>query len=362
MRLVPLVEARIAFLSKIAPVASAGMATAKAGGLVLAEDIVASSEVPPAPLALQRGYAIASRASVGASSYLPAPLPGPPAWVETGDVLPAETDAIANEEDVREVSGGAEILAAIAPGRNVRTAAGDIGKARLIATAGTHLTALQIAVLRAAGIKELSVHMPAVTILAPQGTCAAAALVMDLATQASGDVSIAYVPESRLARALHSAASADLVLVAGWSGAAHQAAISGLAKSGQIAVRDLAVAPGSAIALGFLGSDGPVPAILLPGRIEETLAGWLLLARPALDRLAGFIGSRPSAVLPLARKIASAPGLVDLAFVRRQEDKWKPLAVGNISWTALAEADAWLAVPADSEGFAAGEIVEAEFL
>src|SRR5947209_15431243 len=128
VRLVPLAEARTAFLSKIAPVASAGMATAKAGGLVLAEDILAPGDIPQRTLALQRGYAVASRASVGASSYLPAPLPGPPAWVETGDVLPAETDAVANEEDVREVSGGAEILAPIAPGLNVRTAAGDIAE------------------------------------------------------------------------------------------------------------------------------------------------------------------------------------------------------------------------------------------
>ena len=29
---------------------------------------------------------------------------------------------------------------------------------------------------------------------------------------------------------------------------------------------------------------------------------------------------------------------------------------------AIAEADAWLAIPAESEGFASGEIVEAEFL
>src|SRR5947209_13437638 len=75
VRLVPLVEARAAFLSKIAPVASAGMATAKAGGLVLAEDVRAASDVPPAALELQRGFAIASRASVGASSYLPALQP-----------------------------------------------------------------------------------------------------------------------------------------------------------------------------------------------------------------------------------------------------------------------------------------------
>jgi molybdopterin molybdotransferase len=361
VRLVPLVEARTAFLSKIAPVASAGMASAKAGGLVLAEDVAAPIDIPASTLALQRGYAIASRASVGASSYLPTPLALPLALVQPGDVLPAGTDAIADAEDVRVIANAAEIISAVAPGRHVRHAGGDLAKGRVIAAAGTRLEPAQIAVLRAAGIKEVPVRLPAVIILAPQGSCAAGALVMDLVADASGDVSIAYVPEARLAGALHSAASADLVLVAGWSGAAYRTALRGLAESGQDVARDLAVAPGAAMACGFAGPDRALPVVLLPGRLEETLAAWLLLARPGLDRLTGYTGCRASAALPLARKIASAPGMVDLALVRRQEDKWKPLAVGDISWTALAAAEAWLAIPAESEGFASGETIEAEF-
>jgi molybdopterin molybdotransferase len=362
VRLVPLPEARAAFLAEIAPAASTSMATAKAGGLVVAEDVLAPVDIPAAALALERGYALASRATVGASSYLPAILANVPPLIEAGDTLPGGTDSIADERDVRESLTPTEIIASVAPGRRVRVAGGDIAAGKVIVPAGSRLKASQIAVLRAAGIKELSVRLPAVVILAPQGSCAAAALVMDLATRASGDVQVAYVPKPRLSGALASAGGADLVLVTGWGAAAHQAAISGLAESGRVVARDLGVAPGTTMACGFVGADGSAPVVLLPGRIEETLAAWLLLARPTLDRLAGFAGSRPSAALPLARKISSAVGMVDLAFVRRQEDKWQPLAVGDISWTAIAEAEAWLALPAESEGSAPAEIVEAEFL
>ena len=110
MRLVPLVEARTAFLSKIAPVASAGMASAKAGGLVLAEDVAAPIDIPASTLALQRGYAIASRASVGASSYLPTPLALPLALVEPGDVFAGFPQGIADRTPVAQWRCGTTAL------------------------------------------------------------------------------------------------------------------------------------------------------------------------------------------------------------------------------------------------------------
>jgi molybdopterin biosynthesis enzyme len=363
VRLVPLAEARTAFLAKIEPVAMTSMATAKAGGLVLAEDVLAPANVPAEALALESGYAIASRASVGASSYLPNVLPEMPALLEAGATLPAGCDSILDPADVREIPAGAEIIASIPPGQHVRQAGGDLTVDRVIASAGTRLSGSQVAVLRAAGLTEVPVRVPNVVVVAPKGSCASAALVMDFVAKLGAEVSIAYVPEARLAGALPSTTSADLALVAGWSGPAFRSAADALGASGQLVARDVAVSPGAAMACGFIDPDArSTPVILLPGRIEETLAAWLLLARPALDQLAGFSAPRPTTVLPLARKISSAPGMVDVALLKRQADRWKPLGVGDISWAALAEADAWLAIPAESEGFAAGEIVEAEFL
>jgi molybdopterin molybdotransferase len=363
VRLVPLIEARTAFLAKIEPVAMTSMATAKAGGLVLAGDVLAPGNLPPGALALERGYAIASRATVGASSYLPNLLSEMPRLLEAGEALPAGADAILDIEDVRQAPGGAEIIAPVAPGRQMRQTGGDLRAGRVIVPAGTRLGGSQVAVLRAAGLTEVPVRVPAVVLMAPKGSCPCAALVMDLVAKAGADVSVAYVPETRLADALRSTGSADLVLIVGWSGAVFQSAVSLLTETRRLVARDLAVSPGAAVACGFSDADGhPAPVVVLPGRLEETLAAWLMLARPCLDRLAGFIGSRPAAALPLARKIASTPGMVDLALVRCEAGRWKPLAAGDISWAALAEADAWLAIPAESEGFAAGEIVEAEFL
>jgi molybdopterin molybdotransferase len=362
-RLIALDESRAAFLVKIEPAASMSMATAKAGGLVLAEDVLATAAIPHQPIALQQGYAVAARATVGASTYMPALLPEAPVLVAAGDALPSGTDSIAEAEDVRAAASGAEILAQVAPGRDVRAAGGDIRAGQIIASAGTQLSPAQIAILRAAGLSEIPVRMPGVNILAPPGTAAAPALIMDLAARASADVHISYVPESRLAGALRSVSGADLILVAGWSGAAFGSVVQALEGAAGDTMQNFAAAPGSTSACGFVATgDKPLPAILLPGRLEETLAGWLLLARPVLDRLAGFGGARPAAALPLARKIASAPGMVDVALLTRHEDKWKPLAVGDMSWGAIAAADAWLPVPAESEGFAAGEIVEAEYL
>jgi molybdopterin biosynthesis enzyme len=340
------------------------MATAKAGGLVLAEDVLAPAAVPAGAIALQRGYAVAARATVGASSYLPASLASAPRFVEPGEALSEGTDAVADIDDVRLVPGGAEITSPIPPGHHVRNAGGDFAARRVIAIAGTRLNASAVAVLRAAGVADVPVRAPAIVIVAPQGSCPSAGLIMALASQAGADTNIAYVPKNRIADALRGARNADLVLLAGWDGAALGSAAEALAEAGNMVARDLAVAPGSAMACGLLpGESGtPLPAILLPGRLEETLAAWLLLGRPALDGLAGFIGSRPSAALPLARKIASALGMVDVVLVRREADRWKPLAAGDISWSAIAEAEGWLAVPAESEGFAAGEVVEAEFL
>jgi hypothetical protein len=66
--------------------------------------------------------------------------------------------------------------------------------------------------------------------------------------------------------------------------------------------------------------------------------------------------------LPIARKIASRVGLAEIVLLAREKDNWVPLAVGDLSLEAMRLADAWLAVPGDSEGYAAGTPVAATLL
>jgi molybdopterin molybdotransferase len=48
--------------------------------------------------------------------------------------------------------------------------------------------------------------------------------------------------------------------------------------------------------------------------------------------------------------------------LERNNGAWMPLTVGELSLESIARADAWLVVPAASEGFAAGTPVDAYML
>jgi molybdopterin biosynthesis enzyme len=101
--------------------------------------------------------------------------------------------------------------------------------------------------------------------------------------------------------------------------------------------------------------------IALPGAPDQALAVWWTLALPALDRLSAR-QPRQRLTLPLARKIASSVGIAEIALLERNDDMWTPLAIGDMPLEIIARSDAWLAVPAGSEGFAAGTPVGAYML
>jgi molybdopterin biosynthesis enzyme len=54
--------------------------------------------------------------------------------------------------------------------------------------------------------------------------------------------------------------------------------------------------------------------------------------------------------------------MTELVLLARIDGQWLPLATGELSLEAIARADAWLAVPGGSEGFAAGTPVDAYML
>jgi molybdopterin biosynthesis enzyme len=120
----------------------------------------------------------------------------------------------------------------------------------------------------------------------------------------------------------------------------------------------MALRPGRTSAVGRIGN---VPVIALPGAPDQALAAWWTLVLPVLDRLCGR-QPPPTLALPLRRKIASSVGIAEIVLLERSEGAWMPLAVGDISLDTIAQADAWLAVPASSEGFATGTPVGAYML
>src|SRR3569623_970764 len=68
---------------------------------------------------------------------------------------------------------------------------------------------------------------------------------------------------------------------------------------------------------------------------------------------------RSTVMQPIARKIASAPGIADVVLLMREADVWLPLSVGELPLRALVRADAWMLVPGNSEGFPVGALCHA---
>ncbi|MGA8079302.1 MAG: molybdopterin-binding protein, partial [Xanthobacteraceae bacterium] len=157
---------------------------------------------------------------------------------------------------------------------------------------------------------------------------------------------------------LHDALARDeadaLIAIGGTGGGRDDDSVRTLARLGQVAAHGIAISPGETAAFGFTGAR---PVLLLPGRFDATVAGWLLIGLPLLATLAGRRDDAPPPVLPLKRKVTSTIGLTELVPVRRRDDMAEPLGSGYLSLTALAQSDGWLVVPAESEGFPAGASV-----
>jgi molybdopterin biosynthesis enzyme len=99
---------------------------------------------------------------------------------------------------------------------------------------------------------------------------------------------------------------------------------------------------------------GKKPVLLVPGRLDAALAVWVTLGRRLLSLLCGGVEELPATHAVLARKVASPLGFTEIVPLRCTDGKAEPIAFGYWPLSALAQADGWLLVPADSEGYPAG--------
>jgi molybdopterin biosynthesis enzyme len=188
-----------------------------------------------------------------------------------------------------------------------------------------------------------------------------AELVRELAGADGAEVmvSAAAARDARSIAAMIDVSACDLLVTTGGSGVGRtDAAIVALAAQGAAMTHGIALQPGQTAAVGRIGK---VPVMALPGAPEQALAAWWALGLPVLDRLCGLT-SRQQVTRPLARKIASRVGIAEIALLEGNAGAWMPLAVGELSLEAIAASAAWLLVPSEAEGFAAGTPVEAYLL
>lgn len=354
-RLTPLADV-LAALDSVKPVSPRLIEASAARGNVLATDVVVAAALPARALALHDGWAVNAEATLDAGSYAPAILPKSPPRIDAGEAMPAGADAVAPLDAVTVRAGRAEIVAAVAGGEGVLAAGADCAPANPLRRVGERMRRADIAVLAAAGISRLSIREPRLRVVCARGERdqvidAAVGLVASDIAARGGAVIADDAANGPLEAALRHESADAMVVIGGTGGGRNDTSVQTLARAGRVVFHGIGLTPGETAALGFVGAR---PVLLLPGRLDAALAVWLAIGRPMLARLAGCGEPEPTVTAILSRKLASNVGLAEFVPVRRNNDAVEPLATKYLPLFALARADGWILVPAESEGYPAG--------
>jgi molybdopterin biosynthesis enzyme len=361
--LTPLDTALAALLDGLDPVVPRDLPLAEALGCAAA-DMPPLKTLPAFDVAAVDGWAFPARDLVGASSYSPLPLGASPAWAEAGDRMPQGCDCVIDSASVEQTGSLFQVSAEAIPGQGVRRIGEDIAEKSSLIVAGQRIGLFDLLVARMAGLDRLAVRRPRLRVInvpATAGNAVTAQLIVESARAAGADVDCAEA-SGRDALSIAKAFDpepCDLLVTVGGTGVGRtDAAVEALVSRGALLAHGIALQPGRTAAIGSIAN---YPVIALPGAPDRALAGWWTMALPVLQRLSGS-QPRQATTLPLARKIASGIGVTEIVLLKQMDDAWMPLAIGDLSLDAIARADAWLAVPGGSEGYAAGAAVDAYML
>lgn len=301
------------------PVGPSWVETGRAIGMILAEDLCLTHDMPSRAEALRAGFAVAALDLVGASVGMPVPL-SDPARVLPGQALPAGMDAVLPDEGVTTEAGWAEAIRSVHPGEGVRRAGHDGQAGELVAAAGTRLTARHALIAVQAGMTQVAVRQPRVALALDdpvqrafaQGWCAALG---------------ACVGEG----------PADLTL-----------------RSTADPAPRLPLVPADT---AWLGREEGALVLTLPTRFDGMVAGCLALALPVLAALSGAVPIARER--PLARKLTSTVGLSEVVLLSEEAGQWQPQPAGLLTLSGLAAAAAFAILPPESEGLPAGALLSA---
>ena len=315
-------------------------------------------------------------------------------WVDTGDPMPADCDAVVMAEHVQSIDETTvEISAAVAPWQHVRPLGEDIVATELVVPEGQRLRPVDLGAIAAAGHATVQVYRRPRVAIIPSGTelvtveeaqareeqgvplrageivefnsLILAGLVEEWGGQA---IRLPPVPDRReLLRAAVEAAlaRADVVVVnAGSSAGSEDYTAAVLGELGEVAVHGVAIRPGHPVILGVAAGK---PALGLPGYPVSAALTAELFLRPLVYRLQGQAPpARATAQAVISRKLLSPLG--EDEFVRvtlgRVDGRLiaTPLSRGAGVVMSLVRADGLARIPRFSEGLHAGAEVTVELL
>jgi putative molybdopterin biosynthesis protein len=337
--------------------------------------------VPEHPLAAMDGIAVRSGDTIGASEQRPVRLPTA-VRVNTGNPLPPGFDAVIMIEEVWEKAGSYTIRKPVSPWQHVRPSGEDIAESEMVLPSFHPIRPHEIAALASYGITDVAVRtlqigliptgselvspgeMPGPGQAVESNTLLAQAMLEGSGVQCTRYPVVPDEPE-RIRKALTEAVEVHdmVILSAGSSAGTRDFSATVIGEVGRVLAHGVAIKPGKPV---IIGSVQGKPVIGLPGYPLSALTVLRELVIPFLAEQ-GFAGFKyPELFLTLTTTLHSEIGTDEFVLLSAGKigRRWVgiPQSRGAGVQMSAVRANAFLQIPAQKEGFEAGEGVAARLL
>jgi putative molybdopterin biosynthesis protein len=390
--LISLEEARSIVFSHLPQVRKEAVPLSQAKGLVLAEKIISSLDVPGFSRASMDGFAVRSQDTIESREDRPVCMQlagrvpmgrrpdvsissGQAAEVSTGSMIPPGADAVVMIEYSQEEEGQVLVRRPVYSGENIQSAGSDISFGEAVLFPGTRLEPREIGVLAALGCAKVPAMVLRVAVastgneLVSPGQTLAEGQIYDIntytiasAVQDCGGCATLFgiLPDEKeaMARTLRKmAGQCDLILVSGSTSAgAGDMIYQVVDEIGELIFHGVNFKPGKP---AFFSTIDGKPCLGLPGYPTSALTVFSCLAAPAIRSALSqkHMGKRAAGRLagPLRTE-----GRRQMLAVGLSGDMIYPVDKGSGSITTLAGADGVIDIPAGTEYLEKGQMMTVE--
>ena len=374
-------------------------------GRVLAQDVIATENLPGFNRSTVDGFAVRSKDTFGAKETLPAYLsvkgevlmgetpqfsllPGECAKISTGGMLPEGADAVVMVENTNQVSEDlVEVLKPVSPWENVILEDEDVKRGEVVLKSGRILRPQDIGALAGLGVSKVKVRRkPRVSVIvtgdeiipvekSPKpgevrdiNSYTLRGLLKDVSAEVLnyGIVKDEYNELKSIVKEAFS--NSDVVLISGGTSAGTRdmtaEIIETLGDPG-ILFHGVRIKPGKPLIAAVCQNK---PVFGLPGHPVAVYITYKFFVEPVILRL---LNATPKEITPkvkaiLTRTITSQPGRRDFVRVSLEKKEGNlyasPLLSKSGLITSLVKADGLIIVPEDIPGLEKGEEVEVELI
>lgn len=348
---------------------------------ICARAVYAKMSSPAYNACAMDGIAVRAKDTEAARPHAPVYLqPGAYVEVNTGQPLPAGTDAVIMIEDVVKEADAARIHAPVASFEHVRVIGEDIVETEMIIPSGHWIRPVDVGAMLAGGVDTVDVYRKPVAGILPTGTeIVETAAEMDTGkvldsnswmlkglVEEAGGVAERHAPvpdvyENLKYKVAKMAEAYDLVLIgAGSSAGSKDFTRAVIEELGQVIRHGIAIKPGKPTVLGIIGDT---PVIGIPGYPVSAYVSFREFVEPVLLELGGRRLHRQTLDCELSADVTSS--LKHAEYLRLNIGKVgecyvaTPMQTGAGVSMSLVRADGIGVIPQNVEGMRAGETIRA---